>query len=68
MPTGLDRTDLNSTGTSFKDGIPVPPVSDNDIVEPKNFGNPITQVPDPTMFGNEVTWAPSTDHFGNLFP
>lgn len=44
MPLGLNRTDLNETGTSYKDGTP--------ITEPHEFGNPITL---PHEFGNPVT-------------
>lgn len=54
MPRGLNRTDLNSTGTSYRNGNPV--------TLPKNFGNPITT---PHDFGNDVTWTPSSAHFGN---
>ena len=70
MPDGLVRTDLNTTGTSFRNGDPVQ--------EPKNFGTPETQPPDPKNFGNvepvvdptldsnPVTWAPDPKHFGNI--
>ena len=34
MPRGLDRTDLNTSGTSFRHGIPV--------VTPVSFGQAVT--------------------------
>jgi hypothetical protein len=65
MPLGLNRTDLNSSGTSYKNGTPV--------TTPHNFGNPVTE---PVDFGNDipsdgkeqnkVTWVPSPAHFGNI--
>ena len=62
MPRGLDRTDLNTTGTSFRNGIPVvTPINFGQAVTlPKNFGNVM-----PFDAGNPVTWAPSPVHFGN---
>lgn len=54
MPRGLNRTDLNSTGTSYRDGTPV--------TTPHEFGNPITT---PHNFGNTVDWTPDPAHFGN---
>ena len=68
MPEGLVRTDLNKTGTTFNNGIPV--------TEPLNFGTPITlphnfgialPVSDPTFDSNPVTWTVSPAHFGNNF-
>ena len=62
MPRGLDRTDLNTTGTSFRNGIPVvTPINFGQAVTlPKNFGNTM-----PFDAGNPVTWTPSPTHFGN---
>ena len=53
MPRGLDRTDLNTSGTSFRHGIPVvTPVSFGQaVILPKNFGNTM-----PFDAGNPVTW------------
>lgn len=66
MPRGLNRTDLNTTGVTYKDGTPV--------TVPKNFGTPIdttthnfgNPVTLPKDFGNPVTWAPNSNHFGNI--
>ena len=62
MPRGLVRTDLNTTGTSFRHGVPVvTPVNFGQaIILPKNFGNTM-----PFDAGNPVTWEPSPSHFGN---
>ena len=62
MPRGLDRTDLNTSGTSFRHGVPVvTPVNFGQAVTlPKNFGNTI-----PFDAGNPVTWNPNPTHFGN---
>lgn len=50
MPRGLDRTDLNKTGISYRNGFP--------ITLPHNFGDPITL---PHDFGN----GPPQDTPGN---
>jgi hypothetical protein len=68
MPLGVNRTDLNETGTSYKDGTPVTlPLNVGNVISlPNNFGNPIPsdgknentvdwQTPDPTHFGNDIT-------------
>ncbi len=72
MPRGLNRTDLNSTGTSYKDGTPVtlPKTFGTPIdLTTHNFGNPVTHGDDPTQFGNDVTWpTPDPAHFGNDLP
>jgi len=62
MPRGLDRTDLNTSGTSFRHGVPVvTPINFGQAVTlPKNFGNTM-----PFDAGNPVTWKPSPAHFGN---
>ena len=59
---GLVRTDLNTTGTSFRHGVPVvTPVNFGQAVTlPKNFGNTMpfdagNPVTSPTHFGNNVT-------------
>lgn len=65
MPRGLVRTDLNTTGVSYKDGSPVtlPKSFGNPITLPKNFGNPVVL---PKNFGNVVNWpTPDPAHFGN---
>jgi len=66
MPLGLNRTDLNTTGTSYRNGSPVtlPKSFGNPVTLPKNFGNPVEL---PKDFGNPVNWAtPDPTHFGNL--
>lgn len=64
MPEGIVRTDLNESGTSYKNGFPViGPISyGNEVTEPKSFGatipptaatahsNPVTL---PRDFGNQ---------------
>lgn len=71
MPLGINRTDLNTTGITYKDGFP--------ITLPHDFGNPVDWLtPDPTHFGNPipsdgknintVDWpTPNPAHFGNIF-
>ena len=71
MPLGVNRTDLNTTGITYKDGFP--------ITLPHDFGNPVDWLtPDPAHFGNPipsdgnnintVDWqTPDPAHFGNLF-
>jgi hypothetical protein len=75
MPLGVNRTDLNTTGITYKDGFPVTWPTPN----PAHFGNPVDWLtPDPTHFGNPipsdgnnvntVDWqTPDPAHFGNLF-
>ncbi len=65
MPLGLNQTDLNASGTSYKDGTPIttPHEFGNAITTPHNFGNPI---PTSGTEQNLVTWAPSPSHFGNI--
>ena len=67
MPDGLVRTDLNKTGTSFRQGTPITlPHSDGITINtPVDFGND-TPVSDPTLNSNPVTWVPSSAHFGNV--
>ena len=69
MPLGLNRTDLNKTGETYKDGTP--------ITLPHEFGNVVNWAPAPAHFGNPipsdgqeqntVTWVPDPAHFGNIF-
>ena len=54
MPRGLNRTNLNTTGTSYRNGSPV--------TLPINFG---TALIIPHDFGNDVTWSPDPSHFGS---
>jgi hypothetical protein len=75
MPLGLNRTDLNTTGITYKDGSPV----DWPTPDPAHFGNPVDWLtPDPAHFGNPipsdgnnqniVDWmTPNPAHFGNIF-
>lgn len=67
MPRGINRSDPNNGGKSYRDGIPVTTPVDfgTDITLPHDFGNDVTWTPDPAHFGNAVTWAPSPAHFGN---
>lgn len=64
MPLGLNRTDANSSGTSFKNGTPVTlPLNVGNPAPPASFGNPI---PSSGTEQNTVTWLPSPSHFGTL--
>ena len=72
MPRGLNRTDLNKTGISYRNGTPVTlPYEFGNVVtwptpDPAHFGNPVTDGNDPTQFGNTVDWqTPDPTHFGN---
>jgi hypothetical protein len=69
MPLGTEcnRTDLNKTGISYKDGSP--------ITEPHEFGTPVTlphdfgnDIPSSGTNENDVTWLPNSAHFGNVNP
>jgi hypothetical protein len=64
MPEGLVRTDLNTTGTSFKKGVPVQLPLDfgTDVTTPHSFGNPVPAT-DPTFVSNPVTLP---KNFGNI--
>jgi hypothetical protein len=71
MPEGLVRTDLNKTGTTYKNGTPITLPHDfgNDVTwatpNAAHFGNPIPAT-DPTFNSNPVTWStPDPAHFGN---
>ena len=59
---GLVRTDLNTSGTTFRHGIPVtlPATFGTVVTLPKNFGNTM-----PFDTGNPVTWQSNPAHFGN---
>ena len=61
---GINRTDLNDTGTTYKNGFPVtlPLNVGNPITEPMNFGN---SIPSSGTNENAVDWTPSPAHFGN---
>jgi hypothetical protein len=66
MPLGLNRTDLNSTGTSYRNGTPINTATHNfgnPIEEPHDFGNPI---PSSGTNENVVDWQPNPAHFGNM--
>ena len=70
MPIGKNNTDLNKTGTSYKDGTPItiPHEFDTPVTLPKDFGNDIP-VSDSTKNSNPVTWStPDPAHFGNKLP
>jgi hypothetical protein len=70
VPIGKNNIDLNTTGTSYKDGTPItiPHEFDTPISLPHDFGNDIP-VSDPTLNSNPVTWAtPDTAHFGSNNP
>ena len=64
MPLGANRTDLNDTGTTYKNGFPVtlPLNVGNPITEPHDFGN---DIPSSGTNENTVDWSPSPAHFGN---
>lgn len=66
MPEGAVRTDVNSTGDSFRDGTPVtlPVAPGTAVTLPKEFGTEIP-VADATLKSNPVTWLPTPEHFGN---
>ncbi len=68
MPFGLNRTDLDDTGVSYRNGTPI-------NLTTHTFGNVVAWAPSPAHFGNpiptnrkeitEVTWTPDPAHFGN---
>jgi hypothetical protein len=66
MPEGIVRTDLNQTGTTYKDGTPVtePHEFNTPVTLPLNVGNPVPPT-DPTLNSNPVTWKPDPAKFGN---
>jgi hypothetical protein len=66
MPLGINRTDLNDDGTTYKDGFPVTLPHDfgDPITLPHSFGNP---VPTSGTEKNTVSWSPNPNHFGNTF-
>jgi hypothetical protein len=67
MPLGINRTDLNSTGKSYKNGSPItlPHAFGTSVELPVDFGNPI---PSTGTNENAVNWEPTPEHFGNDFP
>lgn len=69
MAEGLVRTDLNSSGISYKNGFPVTgPISyGTSVTIPHNFGAAIPQS-SATCHSNPVTWLPSPTRFGNVNP
>jgi hypothetical protein len=69
MPDSVVRTDLNTTGTSYKNGTPVtlPKNFGTAVTLPKNFGNPVPAT-SATFDSNPVTWQPDPAHFGNINP
>ena len=80
MPTGLNRTDLNTTGIDYLHGFKITYLPIDGIAQPGNEidylpvdgyafpGNLVTWLPTPMHFGNPVTWAtPNPAHFGNIF-
>jgi hypothetical protein len=68
MPLGTEcnRTDLNKTGISYKDGDPItiPHEFGTPVNLPHDFGN---DIPSSGTNENDVTWLPSSEHFGNVF-
>ncbi len=62
MPRGINRTDLNKTGTSYRNGTPItlPHEFGNAVILPKDFGNkppqdaPGNPVILPKDFGNQI--------------
>ena len=78
MPRGLNRTDLNITGISYRNGFKITydPVRGfafpgnlvDWFISPAHFGNAITYLPTPGIAqpGNLVTWAINPAHFGNI--
>lgn len=68
MALGINRSDPNSGGTSYRKGTPI-------NLATHDFGNKVTWTPDPAHFGNPipsdgknantVTWTPAPEHFGN---
>jgi hypothetical protein len=65
MPLGIVRTDLNDTGTSYRNGTPVtfPIAFGTVVVLPLTFGTVISL---PIDYGNDVTWSPSASYFGSI--
>jgi len=78
MPRGLNRTDLNITGISYRNGFKITydPVDGyafpgnivDWFVDPAHFGNEINYLPvDGYAYpGKLVTWAINLAHFGNI--
>jgi hypothetical protein len=66
MPDGIVRTDLNSSGTSYKNGFPVTgPISyGNEVTEPHNFGCTIP----PTFATSHSSPMTLPHNFGNQNP
>ena len=64
MALGINRSDPNNGGTSYRSGSPVtlPHNFGNPVTTPVNFGNPI---PSDGKNVNTVNWVPSPAHFGN---
>jgi hypothetical protein len=66
MPKGIVRTDLNQTGTTFKDGTPVtlPKEFGTEVELPLDLGNAVPAAAS-TDNNNPVDWEPAVDLFGN---
>jgi hypothetical protein len=63
MPRGLNRSDINDGGTSYRNGTPLTlPHNFGNPAPPESFGNPI---PSSGTNQNVVNWLPSPAHFGN---
>lgn len=68
MPLGINRSDPNHGGTSYRNGTPINTAT-------HTFGNVVNWSPSPEHFGNPtpsdgknnntVTWSPTPEHFGN---
>ena len=66
MPLGLNNSDPNHGGHSYRNGTPItlPHEFNTPITLPHSFGNPI---PSSGTEQNKVTWAtPNPAHFGNI--
>jgi len=72
MPRGLNRSDPNAGGQTYRNGSPLDTTTHNfgnpvtHGNDPTQFGNVMLDGNDPTQFGNLVTWpTPDPAHFGN---
>jgi hypothetical protein len=78
MPCGIVRTDLNTTGISYRNGFPITYLPVDGYAQPGNEidylpvdgyafpGNLVDWFPNPAFFGNPVTWEVNPAQFGNI--